>query len=49
MKVTGELFSFHKKRKGAEEERCHKHQKSYFLFFYPVFFMDIKIKIERII
>jgi hypothetical protein len=26
MKVTGEIFSFHKKRKEAEEERCHKHQ-----------------------
>jgi len=26
MKVTGETFSFHYKRKGAEEARCHKHQ-----------------------
>ncbi len=25
MKVTGETFSFHKRRKGAEEARCHKH------------------------
>jgi len=25
MKVTGETFSFHHKRKGAEEVRCHKH------------------------
>ena len=26
MKVTGETFSFHHKRKRAEEARCHKHQ-----------------------
>jgi len=27
MKVTEEIFSFFKKKgKGAEEERCHKHQ-----------------------
>jgi len=26
MKVTGETFSFHHKRKGAEGARCHKHQ-----------------------
>jgi len=26
MKVTGETFFFHFKRKGAEEARCHKHQ-----------------------
>ena len=26
MKVTGETFSFHHKRKGAEEARCQKHQ-----------------------
>ena len=26
MKVTGETFSFHYKREGAEEARCHKHQ-----------------------
>jgi len=25
MKVTGETFSFHHKRKGAEEARCQKH------------------------
>jgi len=25
MKVTGETFSFHHKRKRAEEARCHKH------------------------
>jgi len=25
MKVTGESFSFHHKRKRAEEARCHKH------------------------
>ena len=26
MKVTGETFSFHHKRKRAEGARCHKHQ-----------------------
>ena len=26
MKVTGKTFSFHHKRKRAEEARCHKHQ-----------------------
>jgi hypothetical protein len=25
MKVAGETFSFHHKRKRAEEARCHKH------------------------
>jgi len=25
MKVTGETFSFHHKRKGAEGARCHTH------------------------
>jgi len=27
MKVTGETFSFHYKRRGAEEARCQNHSK----------------------